>query len=167
PGSTRESKIISPGRKGREPEPGISMEAFWRRRATAGEASIRSAISRVKVAALWAMAKNTSLNPTPRAGVVESCMFRWALLLSFTIRRSVVGQPGVLPTRLGGTNGSLGDEISTARQRWLPAMALRCQCTGVVIVGPTSTALKTTVGSGSRNATSGSPEEESTYWLPV
>ena len=94
-------------------------------------------------------------------------MFRCALLLSLMTLRSVVGQPGVLPTRLGWTNGSFGPVISTARQRCVEAIGFRCQCTGPAVIGPTSAALKVTVGSGSTNETSGSAEPASTYALPV
>ena len=38
------------------------------------------------------------VGPTP--------MFRWALLLSLITSRSVVGQPGARPSRLGATMGS-------------------------------------------------------------
>ena len=53
-------------------------------------------------------------------------MLRCALLLSFSTIRSVVGQPGAWPRRLGATIGSVAVEVSTARQRCDEVVAGSC-----------------------------------------
>ena len=86
-------------------------------------------------------------------------MLRCALLLSFSTMRSVDGQPGAWPSRLGETIGSPGAVISTAKQMWSVIVGPRCHSYPWVGVLTRSPAPNETARSGSVPA--------SWYTLPV
>src|SRR3954447_25908537 len=89
-------------------------------------------------------------------------MFRCALLLSFITTRSVVGQPGVRPSRVAVVPGSSAVWISTARQRWSDVVGLSCQRCG----GETTAASEAPNGTVSSALVPG-PARQSWYGLPV
>src|ERR1700750_2962897 len=103
-------------------------------------------MSRGNVAALWAMAQ-PEIDPAMAVPVGSTWMLRCALLLSLITRRSVAGQPGDEPRRLGGTNGSDGPVIFTPRQRCGATGGWRGQGNPAVIDSTASAAPNVSVGS--------------------